>query len=140
MVAGTTIEDLVAQYARYHFGAELEAPMTALLFGLEQNWVGGDVGTNTHILSTLSLAAGVMQHYAQTNTTATYRANWRVQMYLLQSILAYRPTFETFETGFWARRKTHLLGWCFSFCSKRAVSPLKRSSALRVGRLSNLNR
>ena len=27
----TTIEDLVGQYARYHFGAELEAPMTALL-------------------------------------------------------------------------------------------------------------
>ena len=78
----TTIEDLVAQYARYHFGAELEESMTALLFGLEQNWVGGDIATNTHILSTISLATSVLQ---QANSTGSLQTNWRMQMYLYRA-------------------------------------------------------
>ena len=78
----TTIEDLVAQYARYHFGAELEDSMTALLFGLEQNWVGGDIATNTYIPNTLSLAASVLQ---QANSSGLLQTNWRMQMYLYRA-------------------------------------------------------
>ena len=78
----TTIEDLVAQYARYHFGADLEGPMTALLFGLEQNWVGGDIATNRHILDTLSVAASVIK---QSNGTRLFQDSWRLQMYLYRA-------------------------------------------------------
>lgn len=48
-----SVAELVAQYARYHFGAEAEAGMVAALFGLEQNWLG-DIQTNSHVLTTLA--------------------------------------------------------------------------------------
>ena len=75
----TSIEELVRQYSRYHFGADMEEPMTKLLFGLEQNWVGGDIASNTHVLSTLSVASDVV---AQLNENIT---DWRMQMYLYVS-------------------------------------------------------
>ena len=36
-----SVEEIVGQYARLHFGAEHEAAMTQVLLGLEENW-GGD--------------------------------------------------------------------------------------------------
>ena len=36
-----SVEEVVGQYARLHFGAEHEAAMTQVLLGLEENW-GGD--------------------------------------------------------------------------------------------------
>ena len=82
----TSIEDLVAQYARYHFGDALETQAVDLLFGLEQNWVGGESATNPHVLSTLAVAEGILAHTHSDNRTATIAAdNWRLQMYLYRA-------------------------------------------------------
>ena len=82
----THIEELVAQYSRYHFGADMEEPMSKLLFGLEQNWLGGDIASNTHVLSTLSVASGVLE-----KLNGTWGTDWRMQMYLYRAYCESRP-------------------------------------------------
>ena len=62
----------------------------SLLFGLEQNWVGGEVGTNTHILNTLSTAAGVVARL-EASSDAALSTNWRLQMYLYRAYCAHQP-------------------------------------------------
>ena len=72
-----SVEELVAQYARYFFGADAEEAMTAALFGLEQNWAG-DIGANEHVLNTLAH----LQAVERRATVGELASNWRLQMYL----------------------------------------------------------
>ena len=71
------VDELVAQYARYHFGAEAENAMVDALFGLEQNWLG-EIGTNANVASTLSS----LQTVENASSSSELTTNWRLQMYL----------------------------------------------------------
>jgi len=50
-----TVKDIVADYARYYFGSDLEESAAGLIFGLEQNWIG-DPASNSQINKTFALA------------------------------------------------------------------------------------
>jgi len=50
-----SVKNIVADYARYYFGADLEETAAGLIFGLEQNWIG-DPANNTQINKTFALA------------------------------------------------------------------------------------
>ena len=76
----TSVHSAVEQYARYHFGVEHEAAMTAGLFGLEQNWVG-DIQTSDTVAHTLT----IFQSVEAKLTESQLRANWRMQAYLFRS-------------------------------------------------------
>eukprot|EP00911_Craspedida_sp_UC1_P002835 UC1_evm1s2078 len=71
-----SVQDVVAQYARYHFGKHAEQMKVALL-SLEQNWVGanGDLAANTGVLSTLSL----LQQVEAAVSAREMEENWRLQ-------------------------------------------------------------
>jgi hypothetical protein len=53
-----SVDDVIRQYSRYHFGAEHEAAMTTAIFGLEANWMG-DIRTNTAVGETLNTIQAV---------------------------------------------------------------------------------
>ena len=74
---GLGLRELVAQYARWHFGADAEDAMVSALFGLEQNWIG-DIGLNEHVATTLY----TLQSVEKASTAAELASNWRLQMYL----------------------------------------------------------
>jgi hypothetical protein len=78
-----SVEVIIRQYSRYHFGAEHEDAMTAAIFGLELNWLG-DIRTNKAVQKTLA----EIQSVEKQMTTAERQQNWRFLM------LAYRAYFD----------------------------------------------
>eukprot|EP01052_Picozoa_sp_SAG31_P013614 SAG31_NODE_822_length_11777_cov_11.328738_6_plen_1264_part_00 len=75
-----SLDTVIRQYARYHFGAEHEEAMTTVLFGLEENW-RGDIGRNTAVLHTLR----TIQSVESQMTEAELRTNWRFQAFLYRA-------------------------------------------------------
>jgi hypothetical protein len=67
-----TVEQAVAMYASFFFGADSAANVTRLLFLLERSWNGGIVG-NTAIVPAHALATAALQS----------KPGWRAQMYVL---------------------------------------------------------
>ena len=109
-----SVNELVQQYARYHFGADAEDAMVEALFGLEQNWVG-DIGTNAHVLSTL---AALQQAEALATKSGEISKNWRLQMYL------YRGYYDAFVQ--WRFRAEQA-------CEERAYAALATARDPSVG-------
>ena len=68
-----TVESIIHQYSRYHFGAEHEAAMTAAIFGLEENWKG-DIRSNVAVRATLS----AIQSVEKSMPVEAVNANWRL--------------------------------------------------------------
>ena len=68
-----SVEQVVRQYARYHFGSEHQDAMAAAIFGLEENWAG-DIGSNQAVRQTLA----AIQTVEAAVTGAELHANWRL--------------------------------------------------------------
>ena len=83
----TTVEQAVAQYARYFFGADHEAAMARALFGLEENWVG-DIAN-----STAAATLAILQSVEHQLTVQEIETNWRLQAYI------YRAYFDATVQG-----------------------------------------
>eukprot|EP01051_Picozoa_sp_SAG22_P013677 SAG22_NODE_1558_length_4129_cov_2.138213_2_plen_507_part_00 len=75
-----SLETVVRQYARYHFGAEHEEAMSAVIFGLEQNWQG-DIRRNGAVMQTLR----TIQSVESQMTAAQIASNWRLQSFLYRA-------------------------------------------------------
>ena len=75
-----SVETVVRQYARYHFGPGAENLWLRILMSLEQNW-NGDLSTNPHVFSTLSSAQSVEASLS----TVQLAKNWRLLMYLFRA-------------------------------------------------------
>ena len=96
-----SLDTVIRQYARYHFGAEHEEAMTEAIFGLEQNWQG-DIRRNSAVIQTLR----TIQSVESKMTEAELKANWRFQAFL------YRAYFDAhvqarFETEMQQQEKAY---------------------------------
>lgn len=76
-----SLETVINQYARYHFGAEHEDAMTKVIFGLEQNWQG-DIRRNEAVLQTLR----TIQSVEAQMTEEQRDSNWRFQAFLYRAL------------------------------------------------------
>lgn len=75
-----SLDTIIRQYSRYHFGAEHEEAMTAVIFGLEQNWEG-DIRRNNAVLQTLRTIQSVESQI----TGVELKSNWRFQAFLYRA-------------------------------------------------------
>ena len=75
-----SVEDVLRQYGRYHWGAKTEELWLQILSGLEANW-DGDLLTNANVYSVLQAA----QQVEASVTPAQLSKDWRLGMHLFRA-------------------------------------------------------
>ena len=117
-----SVEEIIRQYSRYHFGAEHEEAMTTAIFGLEENWKG-DIRSNDAVRQTL----GAIQSVEGAMTEPELHSNWRLLALLFRAYFdahvqaRFRFEMQQQENAYQALGRAAVAGSAIAFAAARAA-------------------